>query len=82
MIVRVQKRYNNESNRGADMKINIDRIKIAERIRKEITNIEALAADIDSNGLINPITVMESKGDGEYRLLAGFRQHKRLAGQR
>ena len=55
------------------MKIAIDRIAVTERIRKEIAHIPELAADIQKNGLINPVTVMET-GDGEFRLLAGLRR--------
>ncbi|MCL1831740.1 MAG: ParB N-terminal domain-containing protein [Oscillospiraceae bacterium] len=58
------------------VKVEISRIKIAERIRKDIINIEELAADIQQNGLINPVTVMPFSGteDGEYQLLAGLRR--------
>jgi len=55
------------------MKAPIDKIKITERIRKEITKIEELSEDIQANGLINPITVMPLDG-GEYQLLAGLRR--------
>ena len=55
------------------MKIAIDRIKVMERIRKEITRIDELAEDIRQNGLINAITVMPLDG-GEFQLLAGFRR--------
>ena len=57
------------------MKIAIDKIAVTERIRKEITHVPELAADIEKNGLINPITVMETDG-GEFRLLAGLRRIK------
>ena len=55
------------------MKIPIDKIVVTERIRKEITRIDELAASIQERGLINPITVMEV-GGGEFRLLAGLRR--------
>ena len=55
------------------MKALIKNIKVTERVRKEITKIEELAADISAYGLINPITVM-SVGDDEFRLLAGLRR--------
>ena len=55
------------------MKALIKNITVTERVRKEITKIDELAADIRMNGMINPITVM-SVGDGEYRLLAGLRR--------
>ncbi len=54
------------------MRIKINDIKAAERIRKEVRNIDALAADICENGLICPIAVMPS-GEG-YQLLAGLRR--------
>jgi len=46
-----------------------------ERIRKEITKIDELAADIKQNGLLNAVTVMPLEG-GELRLLAGLRRIK------
>jgi ParB family chromosome partitioning protein len=61
--------------RFAIMKALIKNIKVTERIRKEITKIEELAADISAHGLINPITVM-SVDDDEFRLLAGLRRLK------
>ena len=54
------------------MKAAIDSIIIKERIRKEITRIPELAADIEKNGLLHPVTVMAL--DGGYRLLAGLRR--------
>jgi len=57
------------------MKIAIDKIAVTERIRKEIIHIPELAADIEKNGLINPVTVMET-GGGVYKLLAGLRRIK------
>ena len=51
----------------------IDKIKVIDRIRKEITKIDELAADIQINGLLNPVTVMPLEG-GEFRLLAGLRR--------
>ena len=51
----------------------IEKIKVTNRIRKEITKIDELSADIKANGLLNPITVM-SLGDGNYQLLAGLRR--------
>ena len=57
------------------MKILIAKIKIVERIRKEIAKIDGLASDIQQNGLINAVTVMPT-GGGEYQLLAGFRRMK------
>jgi ParB-like chromosome segregation protein Spo0J len=54
------------------MKVNIGQIKVASRIRKEILHIEDLAEDIQQNGLLNPVTVMQS--GGEFQLLAGLRR--------
>ncbi len=44
------------------MRIEIESIKVAARIRKLTAKIDALAADIQKNGLINPITVMAVDG--------------------
>ena len=55
------------------MKIEISKIMVAERIRKQSVNIEELAADIEMNGLLNPVTVM-AVGGGEFQLLAGLRR--------
>jgi len=54
------------------MKVEISEIRVADRIRKQPAKIEELAADIEQNGLINPITVMPVAG--EYQLLAGLRR--------
>ena len=54
------------------MKIEIGKIKVADRIRKQSTKINELAADIRQNGLLNPITVMPV--GGEHQLLAGLRR--------
>lgn len=45
-----------------DVKKAIDGIKVMARIRRQTTKIEELAADISKNGMLNPITVMESVG--------------------
>ena len=55
------------------LKASISEIKITQRIRKEVTNIDELAADIQMFGLLNPLTVMKDSS-GEYRLLAGLRR--------
>lgn len=57
------------------MKAAIAEIMIMERIRKEITRIPELAADIEKNGLLHPVTVMSLDG-GKFRLLAGLRRVK------
>ena len=56
------------------MLIAIEKIKVAERIRKQTTKVDELAADIKKNGLINPITVMEVDDGSRYQLLAGLRR--------
>ncbi|GHU58881.1 hypothetical protein FACS1894133_4500 [Clostridia bacterium] len=55
------------------MKVEINKIKVAERVRKEVTKISELAADITENGLFNAVTIMPLKDD-EYQLLAGLRR--------
>ena len=55
------------------LKALINNIKVIDRIRKNMNKIDELAADIKSNGLINPITVM-SLNNSEFRLLAGLRR--------
>ena len=54
------------------MKIEVESIKVAARIRKLTARIDELAQDIEQNGLINPITVMAVEGG--YQLLAGLRR--------
>ena len=54
------------------MRIEIETIKVAERIRKLTAGLDELAKDIQKNGLINPITVMAVEGG--YQLLAGLRR--------
>ena len=56
-------------------KAKIADIKVTQRIRKEVININELAADIQRIGLINPITVMKDDIGG-LRLLAGLRRLK------
>lgn len=55
------------------MKILIEKIKVAARIRKEITKIPELAEDIKQNGLLHPVSVMPLES-GEFSLLAGLRR--------
>jgi len=55
------------------MKAAIDKIKVMKRIRKEITGLLELSADMKTNGLIQPIVVMSLDG-GEFQLLAGLRR--------
>ena len=49
--------------------IEIDKVKIGDRIRKDMGNLEELAGDIKENGLINPPVVTP-----EYELIAGERR--------
>jgi len=56
------------------MLIAIEKIKVSERIRKQTTKLDELAADIRKNGLINPITVMAVDDGVRYQLLAGLRR--------
>ena len=51
------------------MLIDIDKIKVGDRIRRDFGDIEELAEDISANGLINPPVVNK-----EYELLAGERR--------
>lgn len=53
------------------MLIDINKIKVSDRIRKDFGGIEDLAQDIDQNGLINPILVTP-----DYQLIAGERRLK------
>ncbi|GGF86430.1 ParB N-terminal domain-containing protein [Paenibacillus aceti] len=51
------------------MLIDIEKIKVSDRIRKDFGGIEELAHDIEQNGLINPIVVTP-----DYQLVAGERR--------
>ena len=55
------------------MKISLDGIQMAQRIRQDVNKIDELAADMQKNSLINPITVMPL-GDGCYQLITGLRR--------
>lgn len=55
------------------MLIDIDKIKVENRIRKDFGNITELAEDIKQNGLINPPVVV-AESDGTFTLLAGERR--------
>ncbi len=55
------------------MLIDIKKIKVEDRIRKDLGNIQELADDIKQNGLINPPVVV-SENDGTFTLLAGERR--------
>ena len=59
------------------MLINIEKIKIEDRIRKDFGNIQELAEDIKQNGLINPPVVMQDSDD-TYTLLTGERRIRAL----
>lgn len=51
------------------MLIDIEKIKVSDRIRKDFGDIAELAQDIDQNGLINPIVLTP-----DYQLVAGERR--------
>ena len=51
------------------MLVDINKIKVVDRIRKDFGDIQELSEDIKKNGLINPPTINK-----EYRLLAGERR--------
>ena len=51
------------------MLIDIEKIKVSDRIRKDFGDIAELAQDIDQNGLINPIVLTPG-----YQLIAGERR--------
>lgn len=51
------------------MLIDINKIKVSDRIRKDFGGIEELAQDIDQNGLINPIVITP-----DFQLIAGERR--------
>ena len=53
--------------------IEIDLIKVNDRIRKDFGNIDQLAQDIKENGLINPILVTPN-----YELIAGERRYRAI----
>jgi len=55
------------------MLIEIDKVKVNDRIRKDYGNIEELANDIKENGLINPPVVTP-----DYELIAGERRLRAL----
>jgi ParB-like chromosome segregation protein Spo0J len=58
------------------MLVQIEKIKVQNRIREDNSGLDELAADITKNGLINPITVMKTaeNAEFEYQLLAGYRR--------
>lgn len=55
------------------MLIDIEKIIVADRIRKDFGNIQELADDIKANGLINP-PVVTPESDGTFTLLTGERR--------
>lgn len=55
------------------MLVEISKIRVSNRIRKDFGNIEELAADIKQNTLLNPVTVVPTP-EGEYQLIAGERR--------
>ena len=57
------------------MKIEISKIKIESRLRKDPGDIEELAQSIKEYGLLSPI-IIRKIGDDSYKLLAGWRRIK------
>lgn len=55
------------------LRIPISTVLVSTRIRKDTGDIDALAADMQKHGLINPITVMDCQ-NGRYQLIAGLRR--------
>ena len=55
------------------MLIDVEKIKVTDRIRKDFGNIQELADDIKANGLINP-PVVTPENDGTFTLLTGERR--------
>lgn len=55
------------------MLIDVEKIKVTDRIRKDFGNIQELADDIKANGLINP-PVVTPESDGTFTLLTGERR--------
>ena len=58
--------------------ISLSSIKVSDRIRSEYGDLEGLEGSLKSNGLIQPLAVVDL-GNGEYQLLAGERRYKCLA---
>jgi len=58
------------------MYLQLNQIKVLDRIRKDNGDIHELAESIREYGLMNPITVVEI--NGEYILIAGFRRYSAL----
>lgn len=55
------------------MLVEISKIKVSNRIRKDFGDIEELAEDIKLNTLLNPVTVVPTP-EGDYQLIAGERR--------
>lgn len=53
--------------------VDIRKIKVTNRIRKDFGDIEELAADIKEHSLLNPVTVVKT-AEGDYQLIAGERR--------
>lgn len=57
------------------MLVDIDKIIVGDRIRKDFGDLEELAEDIKQNGLLNALVVTPSgRGNGTYVLIAGERR--------
>jgi ParB family chromosome partitioning protein len=62
------------------MIVEIDKIKVKDRIREEVGEVDKLAISINKYGLFHPI-VVKPLTNGEFELVAGFRRieaHKLL----
>jgi ParB family chromosome partitioning protein len=55
------------------MLVDINKIIVKDRIRKDFGNVQELADDIKENSLLNPVTVIPAE-NGMYRLIAGERR--------
>ena len=66
-----------EEDNGDNFKIkyiDIEKIAIVKRIRRNTTNVEDLVTSIKSTGLLEPLVVAPTETEGVYVLLAGFRR--------
>ena len=61
-------------NVGKVAMVPISSIKIGDRARKEMGDLQELEGSLKKSGLIQPLAVKKT-GDGEYELLAGERRY-------
>ena len=64
---------NKNGGSGEMREIDISTIGVGERIRVDCGDIESLKQNIQSHGLLNPITVMR-RGEDQFFLIAGYRR--------